>query len=87
MRSIRLAVDDYLRGAKSKPAEQYMEQQRQALAAQGYYIRKLNQAYFAFYGTMVIAGPRSARWDNSWHGCAQEKSLRVFWIGWRRSPR
>ena len=28
-----------------------MEQKRQFLVSKGYYIRKLNQAYFAFYGT------------------------------------
>jgi hypothetical protein len=28
-----------------------MEAQRRYLADNGYYIRKLNQAYFAFYGT------------------------------------
>ena len=28
-----------------------MEQKREFLAANGYYIRKLNQAYFAFYGS------------------------------------
>jgi hypothetical protein len=28
-----------------------MEERRQYLASNGYYIRKLNQAYFAFYGT------------------------------------
>jgi len=28
-----------------------MEQKRQYLASKGYYIRKLNQAYFAFHGT------------------------------------
>jgi hypothetical protein len=28
-----------------------MEERRQFIVAQGYYIRKLNQAYFAFYGT------------------------------------
>ena len=28
-----------------------MEQKRQYLASMGYYIRKLNQAYFAFHGT------------------------------------
>lgn len=27
-----------------------MEQKRQYLASKGYYIRKLNQAYFAFHG-------------------------------------
>ena len=28
-----------------------MNEQRDYLQTQGYYIRKLNQAYFAFYGT------------------------------------
>jgi hypothetical protein len=28
-----------------------MEEKRLQLASHGYYIRKLNQAYFAFYGT------------------------------------
>lgn len=28
-----------------------MEQKRRYLASKGYYIRKLNQAYFAFHGT------------------------------------
>jgi hypothetical protein len=28
-----------------------MEQKRQYLSENGYYIRKLNQAYFAFHGT------------------------------------
>jgi len=28
-----------------------MKQKRQYLATKGYHIRKLNQAYFAFYGT------------------------------------
>jgi hypothetical protein len=36
--------------AKITGAENYMEQQRQVINSHGYYIRKLNQAYFAFYG-------------------------------------
>jgi hypothetical protein len=31
-------------------AEQFMNERRDYLAANGYYIRKLNQAYFAFHG-------------------------------------
>jgi hypothetical protein len=31
--------------------EAYMEQQRLILASHGYLIRKLNQAFFAFYGS------------------------------------
>src|SRR5262249_35075887 len=48
MRSIRQRVDELLRAGDVEEAERYMEDQRQLLAADGYRIRKLNQAYFAF---------------------------------------
>jgi hypothetical protein len=51
MRQIRIAVDELLGAGQVEQAEQLMEERRQYLASQGYYIRKLNQAYFAFYGT------------------------------------
>ena len=51
MREIRKAVDDYLARGEIEQAETFMEQKRQFLATKGYHIRKLNQAYFAFYGT------------------------------------
>jgi len=51
MRDIRRAVDEYLAQGEVEQAEEFMEQKRQYLASKGYYIRKLNQAYFAFYGT------------------------------------
>jgi predicted nucleic acid-binding Zn-ribbon protein len=51
MREIRREVDIYLALGEIERTEEFMEQQRQYLASMGYYIRKLNQAYFAFYGT------------------------------------
>jgi uncharacterized protein YdcH (DUF465 family) len=51
MRNIRRTVDNYLTQGEIDRAEEFMEQERQYLASKGYYIRKLNQAYFAFYGT------------------------------------
>ena len=51
MREIRRAVDTYLAQGEIEQAEQFMEQKRQYLVSKGYYIRKLNQAYFAFHGT------------------------------------
>jgi len=51
MRQIRLRVDDLLAQGQVEEAEQFMEERRQYLLSEGYYIRKLNQAYFAFYGT------------------------------------
>jgi hypothetical protein len=51
MRALRLEVDALLADGKVAEAESAMEQRRQHFAANGIYIRKINQAYFAFYGT------------------------------------
>ena len=51
MREIRKAADNYLAQGEIEQAEEFMEQKRQYLTSMGYYIRKLNQAYFAFHGT------------------------------------
>ncbi len=50
MRQTRIQVDELLAQGKIEAAESYMEERRQEFVAQGYYIRKLNQAYFAFHG-------------------------------------
>ena len=51
MRATRLRVDELLAAGMIDEAEAYMEERRQFLADNGYYIRKLNQAYFAFHGS------------------------------------
>lgn len=51
MRRIRIHVDALLSSGYVEQAESYMREQRDYLAQNGYYIRKLNQAYFAFHGT------------------------------------
>ncbi|MBI4337152.1 MAG: hypothetical protein HY683_04900 [Chloroflexi bacterium] len=51
MRATRLHVDELLVQGKVDEAEAYMEERRRFFVEHGYYIRKLNQAYFAFYGT------------------------------------
>ena len=51
MRATRLRVDELLASGMIDKAEAYMEERRQFLADNGYYIRKLNQAYFAFHGS------------------------------------
>jgi hypothetical protein len=50
MRETRLRVDDLLEQSKIEEAEAYMEERRQLFWDNGYRIRKLNQAYFAFHG-------------------------------------
>ena len=51
MRETRLKVDDLLAEGKVDEAEAYMEERRQLFVDNGYSIRKLNQAFFAFHGT------------------------------------
>jgi hypothetical protein len=50
MRVTRLRTDDLLAQGRVEEAERYMESRRALFVANGYLIRKLNQAYFAFYG-------------------------------------
>ena len=50
MRVTRLRVDDLLATGRISEAERYMEERRAVFWDNGYRIRKLNQAYFAFYG-------------------------------------
>lgn len=51
MRNLRRQVDALLADGKIAEAEQAMEQKRQFFEANGIYIRRINQAYFAFNGS------------------------------------
>jgi hypothetical protein len=50
MHSTRVTVDTLLASGRIPEAETYMERRRRDFVQNGYYIRRLNQAYFAFYG-------------------------------------
>ncbi len=50
MHETRVTVDALLETGAFETAEQYMESRRRRFVANGYIIRRLNQAYFAFYG-------------------------------------
>ena len=50
MRETRVTADELLAEGKVEEAEAYMEARRQIFWENGYLIRKLNQAYFAFHG-------------------------------------
>ena len=50
MHHTRVIVDQMLAEGKIKEAEWYMEAQRRYFVANGYRLRRLNQAYFAFHG-------------------------------------
>jgi hypothetical protein len=50
MRETRVTVDELLAQGKIEDAEAYMEGRRQVFWQNGYLLRKINQAYFAFHG-------------------------------------
>ena len=50
MRALRLDVEELLAAGRIEEAEALMERKRDEFEAKGRYIRRLNQAYFAFYG-------------------------------------
>ncbi|MFN2187748.1 MAG: hypothetical protein ACK2T3_03205 [Candidatus Promineifilaceae bacterium] len=50
LRETRVRVDELLAQGKVDEAEEYMEARREYIWDNGYRIRKINQAFFAFYG-------------------------------------
>jgi hypothetical protein len=63
MHDTRVTTDALLAQGKIDAAEAYMESRRRVFLAHGYQIRKLNQAYFAFYGAYEISGGGAAGSD------------------------
>jgi hypothetical protein len=79
MRRIRLHVDELLKQGRVSEAETYMEEERQKLVAEGYALRRLNQAYFAFHGSYATS-PASVDPIGPWlHRLrVQSSSLKAF---------
>jgi hypothetical protein len=63
MHDTRVTADGLLAQGKIDEAEAYMESRRVVMWNHGYQIRKLNQAYFAFYGAYATAGSGAAGSD------------------------
>ena len=55
MRETRLTTEALLAEEKVEEAEAYMEARRLLMAQNGWHIRKINQAYFAFHGTYATS--------------------------------
>ena len=55
MQETRKRVDALLAEGRVEDAEAYMEERRRVFVANGYLLRKLNQAYFAFHGTYATS--------------------------------
>ena len=60
MRETRLRVDELLASGDYATAEEYMEARRLVFVANGYHLRVLNQAYFAFHGSYATGGASSS---------------------------
>lgn len=84
MHETRVTADELLAEGKIEEAEAYMEARRQVFWENGYQIRKLNQAYFAFYGAYAdqpggAAGASEDPIGNAVRGLrAQSPSLAAF---------
>ena len=91
MHTTRVKVDELLKQGKIDEAEAYMEQRRQIFLQNGYLIRKLNQAYFAFNGAYADVPGGAAGEDPVGPAVralrAKSKSLADFinTIGWMTS--
>ena len=55
MRDTRQSTEELLADGHVAEAERYMEERRLELLEHGYRIRKINQAYFAFYGSYATS--------------------------------
>ena len=77
MHATRLNVDALLAQGQVEEAEAYMEARRQVFWDAGYHIRRLNQAYFAFYGAYSDEPGGAAGAD------PVGEAVRLFW---ERSP-
>lgn len=60
MRKTRLRVEALLAERAVEEAEAYMETRRQFFVENGYHLRVLNQAYFAFHGSYATGGASSS---------------------------
>lgn len=73
MRQTRLKVDEFMEKGQVPEAESYMEERRLFLAKEGYYLRRLNQAYFAFHGSYADA-PASTSPVQGWLKAIRNRS-------------
>ena len=55
MRETRVRTEQFLTQGKIEEAEAHMEERRLLFVRHGYFIRKINQAYFAFHGSYATS--------------------------------
>ena len=79
MRETRQRTEELLAEGRIAEAESYMEARRQELLERGYRIRKINQAYFAFYGSYATSAASISPIEGQLRGLRQRsESLGEF---------
>ena len=86
MHLTRVVVDRLLEEGRVKEAEDYLESRREFFWENGYPIRKLNQAYFAFYGSYAAQPGGAAGAEGADLG-SQLRALQETLPGYRRFMR
>ncbi len=79
MRDTRLHTEELLAEARIEEAEAYMDERRRLMVENGYNIRKINQAYFAFHGSYATSAASVSPIDGQLRGLLERsESLREF---------
>ena len=69
MRETRQHTEKLLEEGRIAEAESYMEERRLELLERGYRIRKINQAFFAFYGSYATSAASVSQSRASFEDC------------------
>ena len=79
MNETRSTAEEYLNQGDISKAEKYMEDRQKLFLDEGYIIRKLNQAYFAFHGIYADSpSSKSTVFEELTYLRNQSKSLADF---------
>ena len=79
MRATRLVVDELLKKGNVDEAEAFMEARRQTFIENGYPLRVLNQAYFAFHGSYATGAIlHRSHWSQAQAAAGAKSNLARF---------
>jgi hypothetical protein len=80
MRAIRVELDALLRDGQVERAEEYLEERRLAFVANGFNIRKLNNAWFAFHGTYADSAASVSPIEGQLRAIQTDSSTLAEWL-------
>jgi hypothetical protein len=80
MRATRVEVEALLRDSQVAGAEEYLEERRQEFIANGFNIRKLNNAWFAFHGTYAGSAASISPIEGQLRAIRADSSTLAEWL-------